>query len=101
MFTVYQSQWPSWTRLVSWSSPWGCETRKHREHTSPRQAGWDGSGKRERVLRKDTKWRGAQTCGGTLQETVISHKKVPGAKGAGVPPSWKDPWAKTRKSRGV
>lgn len=42
--------------------------------------GWELKG--GRVLRKDTIWRGAQTYGGTLQETeiAIAHRKVPGGQ---------------------
>lgn len=63
--------------------------------------GWELKG--GRVLRKDTIWRGAQTYGGTLQETeiAITHRKVPGDKGRGVSPSWKDLWVKIMKSREV
>lgn len=63
--------------------------------------GWELKG--ERVLQKDISWRGAQTYGGTVQETEIAttHRKVLGAKGCEVSPSWKDLWVKIMKSREV
>lgn len=63
--------------------------------------GWELKG--GRVLQKDISWRGAQTYGGTVQETEIAtaHIKVLGAKGCEVSPSWKDLWVKIMKSREV